>query len=37
MISSNKKPKVTKCSDNHAIILIAYTAKIVARILTRKD
>jgi hypothetical protein len=28
-----KKPEATKCSDHRTISLIAYTAKIVARIL----
>jgi len=33
MIALEKKPNVTKCSDNRTISLTAHTAKIVARIL----
>jgi hypothetical protein len=36
MITLKKKPKATKCSDHCTISLIAYTAKIVARILRRR-
>jgi len=31
-----KKPQATKCSNHHIISLIAYTAKIVAKILRRR-
>jgi hypothetical protein len=37
MVALQKKPKATKCSDNHTISLIAHTAKIVARILRKND
>jgi len=36
MIALKKKPQATKCSDYHTISLIAYTAKIVAKILRRR-
>jgi hypothetical protein len=36
MIALKKKPKATKCSDHRKISLIAYAAKIVARILRRR-
>jgi hypothetical protein len=36
MIALKKKPKATKHSDHCTISLIAYTAKIVARILRRR-
>jgi hypothetical protein len=35
-ITSNNKPKATKCSDHPTISLIAYTPKIVAKILRRR-
>lgn len=35
LISFNKKPKVTKRSDNSTISLFAYTAKTAARTLKR--
>jgi hypothetical protein len=31
-----KKPKTTKFSDHHTVSLIAYTTKIVVRILRRR-
>jgi len=36
MIALKKKPQATKCSDHRTISLIAHTAKIVAKILTRR-
>jgi hypothetical protein len=36
IIALKKKSKATKCSDHRTIILIAHTAKIVARILRRR-
>ena len=36
MITLNKKPHATKCSDHHRVSLIAHTAKIVAKILRRR-
>jgi hypothetical protein len=36
MIALKKKLKATKCSDHRTISIIAYTAKIVARILRRR-
>jgi hypothetical protein len=36
MIALKKKRQATKCSDHHAISLIAHTAKIVAKILRRR-
>jgi hypothetical protein len=36
MIALKKKPQATKCSDNRTISFIAHTAKIVAKILTRR-
>jgi hypothetical protein len=36
MIALKKKPKATKCSYHHTISLIAYTAKIIERILRRR-
>jgi len=36
MITLNKKPQATKCSDQATISLIAHTAKIVAKILRRR-
>jgi hypothetical protein len=36
MIGLNKKSKATKCNENCTISLIAYTAKIVAKILRRR-
>jgi len=36
MIALKKKPQATKCSDHRTISLIARTAKIVAKILTRR-
>ena len=36
MIALKKKTKATKCSDNHTLILIAHTAKIIANILRRR-
>jgi len=36
MIALKKKPRATKCSDQLTISLIAYTAKIVAKILRRR-
>jgi hypothetical protein len=35
LITVQKKPQATKCSDHRTISLIAHTAKIVARILRR--
>jgi len=35
-IALQKKPQATKCSDHRTINLIAYTAKIVAKILRRR-
>jgi hypothetical protein len=37
MIALKKKPQATKCSDRRTISLIAYTAKIVAKILRRRN
>jgi len=36
MIALKKKPQATKCSEHRTISLIAHTAKIVAKILTRR-
>ena len=36
MIALKKKPQATKCSDHRTISLIAYTAKIVTKILRRR-
>jgi len=36
MIALKKKPQATKCSDHCTISLIAHTAKIVAKILSRR-
>ena len=36
MTALNRKPKATKCSDHHTLSLCIHTAKIVARILTRR-
>jgi len=36
MISLKKKTKATKGSDYHTMSLIAYTAKIIAKILRRR-
>ena len=36
MIVLKKKTKATKCSDYRTISLIAYTAKIIAKILRRR-
>jgi hypothetical protein len=36
-IALKKKPQATKCSDNCVISLLTHTAKIVAKILTKKD
>jgi len=36
MIALKKKPQATKCSDHRTISLIAYTAKILAKILSRR-
>ena len=36
MITLKKKPQATKCSDHRTISLIAYTAKIEAKILRRR-
>jgi len=33
MMTLNKKPKATKCSNHKTISLMVYTAKIVERIL----
>jgi hypothetical protein len=37
MSALKKKPKATKCSDHRTISLVTHTAKIVARILRRKE
>jgi hypothetical protein len=37
MITLKKKPKTTKCNDHRTISVIAHTAKIVARILRRRN
>jgi hypothetical protein len=36
MIALKKKPQATKCSNHRTISLIAHTAKIVAKTLTRR-
>jgi hypothetical protein len=36
MIALKEKPKATKCSDHRTIGLIAHTAKIIAKTLSRK-
>jgi hypothetical protein len=36
MIALKKKATATKCSDHHIISLIAHTAKIVAKILSKR-
>jgi len=36
MIALKKKTQATKCSDHRTISLIAYTAKIIAKILRRR-
>jgi transcriptional regulatory protein LevR len=36
MMTLNKKPKATKCSNHQTISLIVHTAKIVERILRRR-
>jgi len=36
MIALKKKPQATKCSDHRIIILIAHTAKKIAKILRRR-
>ena len=36
MFALKKKPQATKCSDHRTISLITYTAKIVAKILSRR-
>jgi len=36
MIASKKKPQATKCNDHCTTSLIAHTAKIVTKILTRR-
>jgi hypothetical protein len=37
VIAVKKKPQATKCSDHRTISLIAHTAKIVAKILRRRN
>jgi len=37
MTALKKKPKATKSSENRATSLIAHTAKMVARIVRRRD
>ena len=37
MIALKKKQQATKCSDQHTVSLIAHTAKIVAKILRRRN